>query len=50
MEEINELSGEESLQLITRMINKARNDYHETGVSALLWGSVITVFSLLTFF
>lgn len=50
MEEINELSGAESLQLITRMINKARNDYRDTGVSALLWGSVISIFSLLTFF
>ncbi len=44
-----ELTHEESLDLITRMINTTRKDYYETGVSALLWGSVITVASLVTF-
>ena len=33
-----QLSGEESLQLITRMISQARNYYYESGLSALLWG------------
>ena len=32
------LSGQESLQLITQMIGKAKNDYYESGLGALLWG------------
>ncbi len=43
MEQEKELTSEESLQLITRMITKAKNDYFDSGLSALLWGSV-TVF------
>jgi hypothetical protein len=48
MEEEN-FSPEESLQIIQSMINKAKFDYEETGVSALLWGSIITFCSLITF-
>jgi hypothetical protein len=33
-----QLSGEESIQLITRMISQAKNYYYESGLSALLWG------------
>src|SRR5215218_6041675 len=44
------LSEEESLRLITQMINKAKSDYEESGVSALLWGAVITVCSIVSFF
>ena len=33
-----QLSGEESLQLITNMISQAKNYYYESGLSALLWG------------
>jgi hypothetical protein len=33
-----QLSGEESLQLITSMISQAKNYYYESGLSALLWG------------
>ena len=33
-----QLSSEESLQLITQMINQARNNYYESGLGALLWG------------
>ncbi|HEV9036366.1 MAG TPA: hypothetical protein VGQ51_07100 [Puia sp.] len=44
-----ELTGQESLALITKMINKARRDYLDSGLSALLWGSVITFCSLVTF-
>lgn len=40
------LSERDSLALITTMINKARNVYHDTGVSGILWGSVIAVCSL----
>ncbi|HVS95458.1 MAG TPA: hypothetical protein VHE54_03200 [Puia sp.] len=49
MEQEKELSGQESLALITRMINKARRDYLDTGLSALLWGSVITFCGLAAF-
>src|ERR1019366_8629260 len=49
MEEEKELTGSESLELIARMINKAKDDYHDTGVSVLFWGSVITFCSLVTF-
>jgi hypothetical protein len=48
MEEKN-LTEQESLQIITDMINKAKNDYRETGVSALLWGIVITFCGLVSF-
>ncbi|HEY4063314.1 MAG TPA: hypothetical protein VGM30_15515 [Puia sp.] len=44
-----ELSGRESLELIARMISTAKRDYRDTGVSGLLWGSVITFCSLVTF-
>ena len=49
MEQEKELSGQESLALITRMISKARRDYLDTGLSALLWGGVITFCSLAAF-
>lgn len=41
-----QLSERESLALITMMINKAKNAYYETGVSAIMWGSVIAVCAL----
>ncbi|HZE86047.1 MAG TPA: hypothetical protein VE035_17125 [Puia sp.] len=47
--EDNPLTEQESLELITRMINKTKHDYLDTGVSALLWGSVISISSLLSF-
>jgi hypothetical protein len=50
MEREKELTSQESLELITSMINKAKNDYKDTGVSALLWGSIITLCSVVTFF
>lgn len=49
MEQEKELTGQESLALITKMISKARRDYLDTGLSALLWGSVITFCSLVGF-
>jgi hypothetical protein len=36
-----EMTGQESLELIAQMIQKARRDYLDSGLSALLWGSVI---------
>ena len=32
------LSEKESLQLITKMISQAKNNYYESGLGALLWG------------
>ncbi len=42
-------SEQESLQLITQMIQKAKNDFVETGISALLWGSIVSFCSLVQF-
>lgn len=49
MEQEKELTGQESLELISRMISKARRDYYDTGLSSLLWGSTITFCSLVSF-
>ena len=49
IEQESPLTGEQSLQLITSMINKAKNEFFDTGLSALLWGSVITFCALVTF-
>ena len=49
MEQERELSGQESLALIAKMINKAKRDYKDSGLSSLLWGSVITFCSLVTY-
>ena len=43
------LSEQESLELITRMINKAKSDYRETGIGALMWGTIITICALVSF-
>jgi hypothetical protein len=40
------LTEKESLALISQMINKAKNAYHNTGVGAMLWGAVIAICSL----
>ncbi len=42
-------SEKESLQLITQMINKAKNDFVETGISALMWGSIVSFCALVQF-
>jgi len=39
----NKIDVEQSLQLINTMINKAKNSFHDTGVGAMLWGSVIAI-------
>lgn len=44
------LSEKESLDLIASMISKAKNSYHDTGIGPILWGSVITICSLVTYF
>ncbi len=35
------MTEQESLALITQMIQKAKSHFHESGTSAILWGSVI---------
>jgi len=41
-----QLTEKESLDLIAQMINKAKDACHDTGVSAIMWGIVITVCSV----
>jgi hypothetical protein len=55
MTEEKQMSDKESLELITLMINKAKNRFSENGFLYLLWGWVILIcclvqFSLLYFF
>ncbi|MBV9987447.1 MAG: hypothetical protein JO301_07200 [Chitinophagaceae bacterium] len=44
-----QLTEQESLRLITDMINKARSSFHESGASAILWGSVVAIAGLTDF-
>lgn len=44
-----ELTGQESLALIAKMINKAKRDYLDSGLSSLLWGTVIPICSLVDY-
>ena len=43
------LSEKESLQLISQMIEKAKNSHHDKGIGPILWGSIITLCSLATY-
>jgi hypothetical protein len=45
-----EFTTQESLQLISQMISKAKDDFIETGVTALMWGAIITFCSLVSLF
>jgi hypothetical protein len=49
MEEQNQLSEKESLDLIAKMIQKAKGSFHENGTSAILWGSVVAAAGLINF-
>jgi hypothetical protein len=40
------LSEKESLDLITTMIHKAKDSYHDTGIGVIMWGAVVTICSL----
>ena len=42
-------SEQESLKLITEMIQKAKHSFHENGTSAILWGSVVGLTGLINF-
>jgi hypothetical protein len=45
-----QLTEQESLKLITEMIHKAKSGkFHESGVSAILWGSVVGAAGLINF-
>jgi cytochrome b561 len=39
----------ESLQLISEMIGKAKSNFHESGTSAILWGTVVGICGLISF-
>ena len=41
-----QVTEKESLDLITQMINKAKDSCHSTGIAAIMWGMVIAVCSL----
>ncbi len=43
------MTEEESLKLITEMINKAKGSFHESGTGAILWGSVVGIAGLTSF-
>lgn len=49
MAEENNFDEAQSLELITQMINKAKNDYRDTGIGALMWGSIVSFCALITF-
>jgi hypothetical protein len=49
MNEENQLTEQQSLDIITNMISKAKDDYTDTGVAALMWGVLISFCSLITF-
>lgn len=44
-----ELTSEESLKLINRMIYEAKGYFYESGIGALVWGFSILLCSLLTY-
>ena len=44
-----QLSEQESLNIITEMIGKAKMHFHESGASTILWGAVISFCSFFSF-
>lgn len=44
-----QLTEKESLDLIATMINQAKNAYHDTGMSSMMWGAVVAICSLVKF-
>lgn len=43
------MSEQESLRVITEMIQRAKGSFHEDGTSAILWGSVVGFCGILSF-
>ena len=46
MEQEKKMTGQESLDIITMMINRAKESYHSTGIGAIMWGSLIAICAL----
>jgi hypothetical protein len=42
------LDPQQSIELIEQMINKAKGSYHDSGIGALLWGTVVSICALVT--
>ncbi|HQR94507.1 MAG: hypothetical protein B7Y15_14535 [Bacteroidetes bacterium 24-39-8] len=49
MPEEKQLTEQESLQLITSMIQKVKGGYHENGTGPILWGTVVSIASFVTY-
>lgn len=49
MNKTTSLTEQESIDIITSMIQNVKASYHERGTAAILWGTVIAIASLLTF-
>jgi hypothetical protein len=49
MSQEKQLSEQESLKLITDMIQKVKSSYHDTGISPLLWGSAVFIAAFVTY-
>jgi hypothetical protein len=49
MSEEKKLTEKESLELISAMIQKVKNSYHDTGIGPLLWGTVVFIASFVSF-
>jgi hypothetical protein len=45
-----QLSGEKSMEIIQQMINQAKTNFTDSGLSWLLWGTMIFLASLSTYF
>lgn len=43
------MTEQESLRIITEMMQKVKKDFYDTGISALMWGSVVTFCGLFSF-
>lgn len=49
LEQQTSMTEAERLKLISDMIARAKNSFHESGLGPILWGAVITLCSLVTF-
>lgn len=50
MQQETPLTQADSIKLITEMINRTKQSFHETGFGPIMWGSIIMLCSLYTFF
>ncbi len=49
MNDEKKMTEQESLRIISEMMIKVRKDFYDTGVSALLWGSIVTFCGIFSF-